>query len=175
MKPVTTKRTWSAAIFFAVMLAAAGLFILAGQVSAQSTPTPNEVDAVAKDLWCPLCNGVRLDNCELQACVQMREEISQKLAAGQSKNDIKTYFVQRYGDVVLGMPSNQGVNLVIWILPILLGVLGLGTAAYLAIIWARRRPVPIRAGFEAGDDRADSNADDDDYMKRVDEELEEYE
>ena len=85
--------------------------------AAAQTPTPNEVNAVAKDLWCPLCNGVRLDNCELQACVQMREVIAQKLAAGDSKETIKAYFVQQYGDVVLGQPPREGFNLIAYIFP----------------------------------------------------------
>src|SRR5512139_208715 len=75
------------------------------------TPTPNEINAVAKELWCPLCNGVRLDNCELQACVQMREVISQKLEAGANTQEIKSYFVTQYGDVVLGQPPREGFNL----------------------------------------------------------------
>jgi len=58
-------------------------------------PTPNEINAVAKELWCPLCNGVRLDNCELQACVRMREVIAQQLVAGESKEEIKAYFTQQ--------------------------------------------------------------------------------
>ena len=81
---------------------------------------------VAKELWCPLCNGVRLDNCELQACVQMREVIAQKLVAGESKEQIKAYFAQQYGDVVLGEPAREGFNLVVWIFPILAGGGGSG-------------------------------------------------
>ncbi|HEX9116301.1 MAG TPA: cytochrome c-type biogenesis protein CcmH [Anaerolineae bacterium] len=148
-----------------VLAVASGLMFAANQAAAQSTPTPDQINAVAKELWCPLCNGVRLDNCELQACVQMREEIGQKLAAGQSRDQIKTYFVQRYGDVVLGMPSNKGVNLVIWVLPILIGVLALGWVSYYVVVWVRRRPAPGRAAASPPDD----------YLQRVDEELKKYE
>ncbi len=87
------------------------------------TPTPNEINDIAKDLWCPLCNGVRLDNCELQACIQMKEVIAQKLAAGESREQIKAYFVQQYGDVVLGAPAAQGFNRLVWILPVLAAAL----------------------------------------------------
>ena len=110
-------------------------------------PRLTEIDAVAKELWCPLCNGVRLDNCELQACIQMREVIAQKLAAGESKEQIKAYFVQQYGDVVLGTPSREGFNLVVWIFPILAVMVGLGWLAYLVTTWRKRRPAaPLGAG-----------------------------
>ena len=56
----------------------------AAPASQVPTPTMNEINEVARDLWCPLCNGVRLDNCELQACIQMKEVIAQKLVAGET-------------------------------------------------------------------------------------------
>jgi cytochrome c-type biogenesis protein CcmH len=130
------------------------------------SPTPNEINAVAKELWCPLCNGVRLDNCELQACVQMREVIAQKLTAGESKEQIKAYFAQQYGDVVLGEPAREGFNLVVWIFPILAVVVGLGWLAYLVMTWRKRKPavappVPTSTGPT-----------EDEYLKRVEMELE---
>ena len=102
------------------------LVTLAPLSALAQTPTPNEIDAIAKELWCPLCNGVRLDNCELQACIQMREVIAQRLTAGESREQIKDYFAQQYGDVVLGTPSREGFNLVVWVFPILAAVGGIG-------------------------------------------------
>ena len=80
------------------------LLALPGFVHAQQPPTPEEINAVAKDLYCPLCNGVRLDTCELQACEQMREVIGEKLTEGVPKAQIMDEFVAQYGPVVLGEP-----------------------------------------------------------------------
>ena len=55
---------------------------------AQQPVTAEQVNAVARELWCPLCNSVRLDTCELKACEQMREVIAEKLAAGASTEEI---------------------------------------------------------------------------------------
>jgi cytochrome c-type biogenesis protein CcmH len=150
-----------------LLLTLAMLAALAALPASAQTPTPNEIDAVAKELWCPLCNGVRLDNCELQACIQMREVISQKLAAGESKEQIKAYFAQQYGDVVLGTPSREGFNLVVWLFPVLAVVIGLGWLAYLITIWRRRRPAaqPVQPGSAA------QKKSDDEYLQRVDEAL----
>lgn len=137
------------------------------------TPTPNQINTIAKDLWCPLCNGVRLDNCELQACIQMKEVIAQKLMAGESKAQIKAYFVQQYGDVVLGAPSNEGFNRVVWLLPVLVGLVAVGWLAFLVRSWTRRR-LPTAAAAPATPANP-SAAPKDAYLKRVDEELKKYE
>lgn len=95
-----------------------------GAPAAGSAVTPNDVNEVAKELWCPLCNGVRLDACELKACEQMRDLIAEQLAEGQDKEQIKNYFVEQYGPQVLGEPPLEGFNWLAWILPFL--VLGGG-------------------------------------------------
>jgi cytochrome c-type biogenesis protein CcmH len=165
-----------------VALALVVLFSFATIVSAQ-TPTPNEVNAVAKDLWCPLCNGVRLDNCELQACIQMREVIAQKLVAGESKESIKAYFVQQYGDVVLGQPPREGFNLIAYIFPILAAVVGIGWVTYLVLSWRKRQTAaaaatsrdPTQPAAPQSATLRKPGEDADDYMKRVERELRETE
>lgn len=137
------------------------------------TPTPNEINAVARELWCPLCNGVRLDNCELQACIQMKEVIAEKLEAGESRESIKSYFVTQYGDVVLGQPSREGFNLIAWLFPVLAAVVGLGWMAYLVITWRKRRTSVAAApasGSRVGAP-GEPGEEADDYMRRVDKEL----
>ena len=134
------------------------------------TPTPNEVNEIAKGLWCPLCNGVRLDNCELQACIQMKEVIARKLAAGESREQIKAYFVEQYGDVVLGAPSTQGFNRLAWILPVLAAAVGLGLLVYFVRSMTRKRPAA--AQVTATSPLSSDEATQDDYLRRVDEEME---
>lgn len=145
------------------------VFLMTTSLGLAQTPTPNEINEVARDLWCPLCNGVRLDNCDLQACIQMREVISEKLMAGESKEQIKAYFVTQYGDVVLGQPSREGFNLVAWVFPILAAVVGLGWLVYLVMVWRKRQVAPAASG-PAGAPPAPVS--DDDYLKRVERDLE---
>ncbi len=168
---MTRKRLWYTLLLALLVLAWAVPTLIQ---AAPATPTPNEVDAVAKELWCPLCNGVRLDNCDLQACVQMKQVIAQQLTEGKSPQEIRTYFVQQYGDVVTGVPASQGFNLVAWYLPVVAAVVGLGVLGYLVYtyVYVRRRTAaePNAAG-EAG--RAAANRDE--YLQRVDEELKKYE
>jgi len=149
-------------------------------VSAQGpTPTTEEVNAIARELWCPLCNGVRLDTCELRACEQMRETIRDKLAAGESKEAIKAYFVEKYGQIVLGEPPRQGIHWLPWILPFAALLAGAFYVVYLGRTWTARprltgssvetRLTPGRLPPWHGTEPEDE------YLKRVEEELKRYE
>lgn len=139
--------------------------VSAAPVAAQ-TPTPNEINEIARELWCPLCNGVRLDNCELQACIQMREVISEKLIAGESKEQIKAYFVTQYGDVVLGAPSSEGFNAVVWLLPLLAAVVGVGWLIYFVTSTRRRSVIQAASSIPPA-----STGQQDEYLRRVEDEL----
>ena len=128
---------------------------------------------------------MRLDNCDLQACVQMREVISEKLVAGEDTNQIKAYFVQQYGDVVLGQPSTEGFNLIAWVFPILAAAVGLAWVAYLVITWRKKQTATEAAAAvpvvvtdvspEAAAKLRHTSEARDDYMKHVERELRETE
>jgi len=124
--------------WLAVMLLAALLTLLLAPVVLAQEPTLDEINAVARELYCPLCNGVRLDTCDLQACIQMREVIADKLAAGVPKEQIKQEFVAQYGPVVLGEPPRQGLNWLAWILPVAALLLGAGWLFYTLRRWAQQ-------------------------------------
>ena len=80
--PSRIRRLWLPGALLGLWLVA--ILLLPGASLAQQTVTTEQVTAVARELWCPLCNSVRLDTCELKACEQMREMIAEKLAAGAS-------------------------------------------------------------------------------------------
>ena len=102
-------------------MALAGLMaivLLVGVAAAQGgTVTDDQVNAVAKKLNCPVCENVPLDVCETQACVQWRDLIRQKLAAGEKPEQIVAYFRATYGDRVLQSPPREGFTGLVWILP----------------------------------------------------------
>ena len=105
---------------------------------AQQPVTAEQVNAVARELWCPLCNSVRLDTCELKACEQMREVIAEKLAAGANADEIRAYFIEQYGPQVLGEPPRQGFNWLAWVLPFAAVILGAAWVFYILRRWTRR-------------------------------------
>lgn len=104
-----------------VVLAAALVLLLApggGYVGVVPGATLDEQTiSVAKGLYCPVCPGVPLDVCDTQACEQWRGLIKERLSQGQSGEQIEAYFVEQYGERVLGAPRPQGFNLLIYVLP----------------------------------------------------------
>lgn len=89
-----------------------------GSAKAQNpTPSDDEVNAIAKQLYCPVCENIPLDVCPTQACAQWRELIREKIAAGWGEQQIKDYFAAQYGDRVLAQPPTKGLNWMVYILP----------------------------------------------------------
>jgi cytochrome c-type biogenesis protein CcmH len=82
-------------------------------------PTDDEVNAVARQLYCPVCENVPLDACGTVACEQWRGIIRDKLAQGWTEEQIKDYFVAQYGDRVLAEPPPRGFNWLVYIVPLL--------------------------------------------------------
>jgi cytochrome c-type biogenesis protein CcmH len=156
---------------FAIILALFLGIFLVGVVSAQQpTPSDDEVNAIAKQLYCPVCENIPLDVCPTTACAQWRELIRQKLSEGWSEQQIKDYFVQQYGDRVLGTPPAKGINWLVYLVPpiaILAGVYILFRA-----IRAWKRPVQgeiLKTTYT--DSPAPTDPSKDEYIQRMEEEV----
>ena len=115
-----------------------GLFLSLSVTGLAQAQPPDEVTQVSKELYCPLCSGLRLDICDLPLCDQMREVIRQKLAAGETKEEIKAYFVEQYGQVVLGVPPKRGGTILAWVLPHLVVLVAWVSMYRLARRWTRQ-------------------------------------
>ena len=102
------------------------LTLLPGTAAAQgSDPTDDEVNAIAKRLYCPVCENIPLDACGTTACEQWRGIIRDKLKEGWTEELIRDYFVDQYGDRVLAEPPREGFNWVVYIVPPLVFVGGI--------------------------------------------------
>jgi len=103
-------------LFFMILLL---LVIPNSSIYAQSENpvSDDEVNRLAEELYCPVCENVPLDVCPTKACAQWRELIREKLALGWSDREIKTFFAAQYGDQVLAVPPMNGINWAIYLLP----------------------------------------------------------
>ena len=101
-------------------------FLVVGIAKAQqATPSDDQVNAIARQLYCPVCENTPLDVCPTTACAQWRELIRQKLADGWTGQQIKDYFVEQYGARVLGSPPLKGLNWLAYIVPLLVILVGI--------------------------------------------------
>lgn len=96
--------------------------VMTGSAYAQDpTPSDDEVNRIAKNLYCPVCESTPLDVCPTEACRQWRELIRSMLAEGKSEQEIQQYFVTQYGARVLAEPPNRLVTYLVPAVAILLG------------------------------------------------------
>ena len=79
--------------------------------------TDDEVNALAEELYCPVCENVPLDVCPTKACAQWRDLIREKMELGWDEKQIKAFFAEQYGDQVLAVPPRKGFNWLIYVLP----------------------------------------------------------
>ncbi len=84
----------------------------------------DEVNAIAKNVFCPVCESTPLDVCPTLACAEWRELIRTQLAEGMTEEEVYEYFARQYGDGVLAEPPKRGANLILWLFPIVAIILG---------------------------------------------------
>jgi cytochrome c-type biogenesis protein CcmH len=162
----TISALWIGFLGFLLGLVMAGIAV--GSVWAQQpTPSDDEVNAIAKTMYCPVCENVPLDVCPTQACAQWRELIRQKLAEGWTEQQIKDYFVAQYGDRVLGEPPRRGLHWLVYVLPPLSFLAGM---LILINVFRSMRQPKATATPSHLDLSALSSADDP-YLQQLEEEL----
>ena len=98
--------------------------------------------------WCGGCSRLPVGQCSCGMCALERSNIDAMLKEGKTEAQILDYYVTTFGgNQVLSEPPNRGSGRVVWAMPIVVGVGGFMTIAYLAMRWSRR---PAFAGMPAG-------------------------
>jgi cytochrome c-type biogenesis protein CcmH len=153
------------------------VLVLSGLVTAtvfaqESTPTDDEVNAIAKDLYCPVCENTPLDVCPTDACKEWREEIRDLLAEGKTEEEIKRHFVDYYGARVLSEPPRTGFNWLIYVVPPIVIVAGVFVLFRAFRAWSQTSETDIvpGGGADTGEDD-DALELDDEYIARLEEDL----
>lgn len=137
-----------------------------------STPTDDEVNAVAKDLFCPVCENTPLDVCPTDACKEWREEIRGMLADGKSEAEIKQHFVDYYGARVLSEPPRVGFNWLVYVVPPIVIVAGIFVLFRAFRAWSQPPATDTVPETETGVNKEDASpSSDDEYIARMEEEL----
>lgn len=88
------------------------------------TPLDVQVREIAKTLRCTVCQTENIWESGAPLAKQMRNAIRERLAQGDSPDEIHAYFLSRYGDYILMQPPKRGVNWLIWIAPFVLLFVG---------------------------------------------------
>jgi cytochrome c-type biogenesis protein CcmH len=135
--------------------------VLATPAAAGGADPPNAADLEA-ELVCPVCETT-LDQSDAPVAQRMKAFIRQRIAAGDTEDEIKDSLVAEFGQGVLATPSKSGFGLLAWLVPLAAVLAGAIAVALLVRSWSRRRPPPAAPPLDPELDR------------RVDEELARFE
>jgi cytochrome c-type biogenesis protein CcmH len=133
---------------------------------AQKSVTQDDVNRVAKQMYCPVCENEPLDVCQTSACQQWRAQINEFLSQGQTEQQIVQFFIDRYGLKVVGAPPVSSDTIWLYLLPIV-GLIG--GAFYVFFLMKR-----MRARSAATPEAPPSVEGGDDYIKRVERDLKKW-
>jgi cytochrome c-type biogenesis protein CcmH len=99
-----------------------------------SQSTAARAHALETELKCPECQGLSVADSQAPTSRAIRADIKRRIAAGQSDEQIRQAYVDRYSESILLTPQSSGVSLIVWVLPVV--VLALGATG---IVFALRR------------------------------------
>jgi len=79
---------------------------------------------LSSELRCPVCQGLAIGDSPSIMAANMREQARELLARGYTREQVLSYFEKSYGQFVLLKPKFQGVNALVWLLPVLVLAIG---------------------------------------------------
>ena len=70
---------------------------------------------ISKDLRCLVCQNESIDESSATLAKDLRILVRERLLAGDNKDAVLKFIVDRYGEFVLLNPSSNGSNLILWL------------------------------------------------------------
>ena len=130
----------------------------------QLPPLEARAQEINKTVMCPVCPGESIDQSQHPRAKAMRGVVDEKLAEGSTNDEIRQFFVERYGPSVLLEPPREGLNWLVWVVPPV-GILAAALVLYFVLRLAVRSS-PRTDG--SPEDMADlTEAERDDYFERI--------
>lgn len=142
-----------------LLLLALIVAVVGGPVIAQGQPvTADEINAVAKRLYCPTCENIPLDTCGTSACIDWRAEIGVMLSEGLNEQEIINAFVAQYGERVAATPQDPSLRALSLVTPYVIAFMALGIGIFTFTRWQRNKTGLVTASIPVTQTDADYRA-----------------
>ena len=79
---------------------------------------------VAGTIRCPACRGQSVAGSDAASAQAIRQEIAERIEAGESDDEIRAYFAATQGEEILLTPPRSGIGALVWIIPVVALVAG---------------------------------------------------
>ena len=127
----------SALTIFAILLVLVLIF-LSCKPPVEVSELDSRTNSLNKSIMCPICPGESIDQSQNELAGHMRRIVREQIEEGKTDSEVREYFVERYGPVVLLEPSTSGIGLIAWIVPPV-GLLIAGCSDAIDLIVMKRR------------------------------------
>ena len=124
------------------------------------------VQRLGKELRCAVCQGLSIADSPASMARAQLDKVRSLVAAGKSDEEIRAYFIERYGEWVLLQPSAHGINWLVWLGPVALLVVG---CAIIVRVVLRR---PAQGAAKKPAPRASAIKTEDEFIARIRSEVE---
>lgn len=131
-----SSRSADGARIFRLLLLAC-LLVAPALLSAQAD-LDDQVRSLAAQLRCPVCQNLSVADSPSEMAQEMRGVIREQLQAGKTPEEVKAYFLSKYGDWILLSPRPRGLSLLIWVGPFVGTAVGIAAVVLAVRRWARR-------------------------------------
>lgn len=109
-----------------------------------AAPAPDLEDRtreIATELRCVVCQNLSVADSPSEMAQQMRAVVREQLQAGKTPEQVKEFFVSKYGEWVLLKPKTTGFAALLWILPYLALLLGVIAALWFIWRWTKAKKI----------------------------------
>lgn len=115
--------------YLAMAVVAATLLVVGALDQAGARTEEERAQAIAETIQCPACSGQSVAGSNASSAQAIRAEIAERVADGETDDEIRAYFASRYGDEILLNPPSSGAGAVVWVAPVVaLAVASVGLA-----------------------------------------------
>jgi cytochrome c-type biogenesis protein CcmH len=133
---------------------ALALVLAAGAAAQARRVAEQQVQDVAAQLRCVVCQNLSVADSPSEMASQMRTIVRERLEAGEAPEQVVQYFVERYGEWILLSPRRHGFNLLVWVMPAVAVAVGFTLVGLVLVRWTRRgaaagpgAPTPVDAAM----------------------------